>query len=52
MTTITGHDMDLRSLPGTRIGNPVTGEVTYSPPEGRDVIALKLADWERFIHRR
>lgn len=49
-TTITGHDMDLRSLPGTRIGNPITGEVTYSPPEGRDVIALKLADWERFIH--
>jgi Fic family protein len=49
-STITGHDMDLRTLPGTRIGNPVTGEVTYSPPEGRDVIASKLADWERFIH--
>ena len=49
-TTIKGHDMDLRSLPGTRIGNPATGEVTYSPPEGRDVIAGKLAEWEQFIH--
>lgn len=49
-TTIKGHSMDFRALPGTRIGNPVTGEITYSPPEGREVIASKLSDWERFIH--
>jgi len=49
-STIKGHDMDLRTIPGTRVGNPATGEVTYSPPEGREVIAGKLADWERFIH--
>lgn len=49
-TTIKGHHMDLRSLPGTRIGNPSTGEVAYSPPEGQEVIAGMLADWERFIH--
>lgn len=49
-TTIKGHDMDLRALPGTRIGNPVTGEIAYSPPEGRELIAAKLGDWERFVH--
>ncbi|MDI9894316.1 Fic family protein [Rhodococcus sp. IEGM 1381] len=37
-------------MPGTRIGNPVTGEVTYSPPEGRDLIEAKLSEWERFVH--
>ena len=47
---IQGHDMDLRTLQGTRIGNPITGEVAYSPPEGRELIAEKLAQWERFIH--
>jgi len=49
-STIMGREMDLRGLPGTRIGNPVTGEITYSPPEGRDVIAAKLADLEAFVH--
>ena len=47
---IKGLDMDLRALPGTRIGNPVTGEITYSPPEGRELIAEKVGEWERFIH--
>ncbi|MEV0686620.1 Fic family protein [Nocardia sp. NPDC050378] len=42
--------MRLRDLPGTRIGNPTTSEVVYSPPEGADVIADKLTEWERFIH--
>ena len=49
-STITGREMDIRALPGTRIGNPATGEITYSPPEGRDLIADKLSEWERFIH--
>jgi len=49
-TVIKGYQVDLRSVPGTRIGNPVTGEVSYSPPEGREVIAARLAEWERFIH--
>lgn len=49
-STIKGRDMQLRSLPGTRIGNPLTGAVIYSPPEGREVIATKLAEWERFVH--
>jgi Fic family protein len=49
-STIEGRDMQVRALPGTRIGNPLTGEVTYSPPEGRDLINEKLSEWERFIH--
>jgi Fic family protein len=49
-STIKARDMQLRSLPGTRIGNPATGDVIYSPPEGREVVATKLAEWERFVH--
>ncbi|MGJ9411857.1 Fic family protein [Aeromicrobium sp. CF4.19] len=49
-STIKGKPMDVRALPGTRIGNRATGEVTYSPPEGRQVIAEKLSEWERYIH--
>ncbi|MCA2210591.1 Fic family protein [Nocardia rosealba] len=49
-STIKGRQMRLRDLPGTRIGNPTTNEVVYSPPEGPDVIAGKLAEWERFVH--
>ena len=47
---IKGHEMKVRAVPGTRIGNPVSGDVTYSPPDGRDVLLEKLSTWERFIH--
>ncbi|RMI30958.1 Fic family protein [Nocardia stercoris] len=49
-STIKGREMALRSLPGTRIANPATGAVIYSPPEGRDIIATKMGEWEHFIH--
>lgn len=49
-STIKGHEMKVRDIPGTRIARPGTGEVIYSPPEGREVINEKLSDWERFIH--
>ena len=45
-----GRDMAIRSLPGTRIANPITERIIYSPPEGAELIRDKLADWERFIH--
>lgn len=32
----------VRDLPGTRIVNPVTHEIVYSPPEGADLIRGKL----------
>ncbi len=42
--------MGVRALPGTRIANPATGLVVYSPPEGRHVIEAKLGAWESFLH--
>lgn len=45
-----GSDAQVRSMSGTFIGNPVTRERAYTPPEGKAVILDKLADWERFIH--
>jgi Fic family protein len=49
-STIKARDMRVRALPGTRIVNPATGEIIYSPPEGKELIEEKLSDWERFIH--
>lgn len=49
-SALTGSEAQVRSMPGTFIGNPITRERTYTPPEGKSVILDKLADWERFIH--
>ena len=49
-TGIKNREMAIRRLAGTRIANPATGEVIYSPPEGADLIREKLANWESFIH--
>lgn len=40
----------IRSIPGTFIGNPATGNRIYTPPEGKDVILAHLSAWERFIY--
>ena len=45
-----GREMTVRAVPGTRIANPRTRQVLYSPPEGVHVIREKLSDWERFAH--
>ena len=47
---ISGYNMELRSLPGTFIGNPTTLEARYTPPEGKELIARKLGDWEKIVH--
>jgi Fic family protein len=49
-TRIKNREMAIRRLAGTRIANPVTSEVIYSPPEGADLLRRKLANWESFIH--
>jgi len=49
---IKDREMGLRSLPGTFIGNPITREAIYTPPEGKSRIAEKLGNWEKFIHQR
>lgn len=43
-------DMRVRKLPGTKIVNPGTGQVIYTPPEGEAVIRDKLQNLEAFIH--
>jgi Fic family protein len=45
-----GREMAVRAVPGTRIANPTTREIIYSPPEGADLIREKLSAWERFVH--
>lgn len=42
-------DLDLRRTPGTNLKNQ-NGRVIYTPPEGEDVLRVKMTDWERFIH--
>jgi Fic family protein len=49
-TRIKNRDMDIRKVPGTRIANPSTGKIIYSPPEGESVISDKMANWEKFVH--
>lgn len=41
---------DVRTLPGTRIANPLTGEVVYSPPEGEDAIRRFLHNLCQFLY--
>lgn len=48
--TITGTDLDIRRVPGTKLANPTTGEVVYTPPEGEALLRDMLANWERFLH--
>lgn len=49
--TIKEHDAGIRKLPGTKIKNPTTGQIIYTPPEGEDVIRNKLANLERFCNQ-
>jgi Fic family protein len=38
----------IRNLPGTKLQNPETKEVIYTPPEGEDLIRRKMANLEKF----
>jgi Fic family protein len=49
-TTIRGVEMDVRSVPGTKLHNQATGRVIYTPPMGETLLRDKLANWEKFIH--
>ena len=43
-------DIQIRSLPGTALKNPTSGDIVYTPPVGQDVIREKLANLEQFIY--
>jgi len=49
-STIKGAEMEVRRVPGTKLANPGTRKVVYTPPEGEALLREKLANWERFIH--
>jgi Fic family protein len=41
---------NIRTNPGTKLSNPITKQVVYTPPEGEENIRIKLAALERFIN--
>ena len=40
----------IRKGAGTKLANPSTGKIIYSPPEGESLLRDKLANLEKFIH--
>jgi Fic family protein len=48
--TIKGIDLDLRATPGTALRNSHTGEVIYTPPEGKARLRDLLGNWEAFVN--
>lgn len=48
-TAIKGVKMDVRRVPGTKLENPATGEVIYTPPEGEHLLRELLTNWETFL---
>jgi Fic family protein len=45
-----GVDLDVRSVPGTKLRNTNTGDVIYTPPEGETLLRELLTNWERFLN--
>lgn len=41
---------NVRTNTGTKLANPVTKKIVYTPPEGEEIIRDKLAQLERFIN--
>ncbi len=50
MQIIKENQSGIRNTPGTKLTNPATGQIVYTPPEGEEVIRQKLKDLEDFIH--
>jgi Fic family protein len=50
MQIIKENQSGIRSVPGTKLTNPATGKVVYTPPEGEEIIRTKLKELEGFIH--
>ncbi len=50
MQVIKENNAGIRNAPGTRLKNPATSKVVYTPPEGEEVIRQKLKNLEDFIH--
>ena len=50
MQIIKENQSGIRNTPGTKLTNPATGQVVYTPPEGEEIIRQKLKELEDFIH--
>src|SRR6056297_2502959 len=48
--TLEDNDAGVRSLPGTKLTNPATGEIMFVPPQHKDVILKALENLEQFIN--
>ncbi|KKQ79468.1 MAG: Filamentation induced by cAMP protein Fic, partial [Candidatus Moranbacteria bacterium GW2011_GWD2_38_7] len=44
------HDAGIRKIPGTKLSNPKTGEIYYTPPEGEDIVRKKLKNLEDYMN--
>lgn len=40
----------IRQGTGTRLANPISNEIIYTPPEGEELLRKKLTSLEKFIH--
>jgi Fic family protein len=47
---VTNNTEGVRKLTGTRLQNPQSKEIIYTPPEGETTIRNKLSNLEKFIH--
>jgi Fic family protein len=50
MQKLRGTDDNIRRNYGTKLANPVSKEVVYTPPEGEEIIRNKMASLEKFIN--
>jgi Fic family protein len=50
MQKLRDTDDNIRRNPGTKLANPSTKAVVYTPPEGEEIIRQKLAELEKFIN--
>ena len=50
MNIIKENNAGIRNLPGTKLQNPETREVIYTPPQGEDFLRNKMANLERFCN--
>lgn len=48
--TLEDNDAGVRSLPGTKLTNPATGEVVFIPPQHKDIIMKGLYNLEQYIN--
>ncbi|OGT42066.1 MAG: addiction module protein [Gammaproteobacteria bacterium RIFCSPHIGHO2_12_FULL_40_19] len=47
---IKNRNIGIRKVPGTKIANPITKDVIYTPPEGESIIRDKLSNLEKYLH--